>query len=147
MSRDKHVPERAYLCLQLVSVDTHVSRPGPLVPAEDSDGKPVALLGVCSEAHKGHGDVLVEEGLGVIVVGDDEDAAAEEEGGGEVVAARGRRGGGETAEGEGVWAGERGPEGGEGQRAGHGGDWAMAENAMSVVVVVVQVPRKFHVTR
>lgn len=119
MSRDKHVPERAYLCLQLVSVDTHVSRPGPLVPAEDSDGKPVALLGVCSEAHKGHGDVLVEEGLGVIVVGDDEDAAAEEEGGGEVMAAgRGGCGGGAAEEGEG--AGEGGPEGGEGEWAGHG---------------------------
>lgn len=110
---------RAYLCLQLVTVDTHVSRPGPLVPAEDSDGKPVALLGVCSEAHKGHGDVLVEEGLGVIVVGDDEDAAAEEEGGGEVVAARrGGCGGGAAEEGEG--AGEGGPEGGKGEWAGHG---------------------------
>lgn len=136
--------------MQLGAVDTHVSRPGPLVPCEDPDGELVALFGVCDEAHKRHGDVLVQERPGVIVVRDEEDAAAEEEGGGEVVAARGRRGGGETAEGEGegVWAGERGPEGGEGQRAGHGGDGAMAENAMSVVVVVVvQVPRKFHVTR
>lgn len=117
--------QKRYLCLQLATVHAHISRPGPLVPCENSDCKLMAFFGVCDETYKGHGHVLVEERLGIIVIGQEQDAASKKEGGGEVMAARGGRGRrGEAAEEQGrVWAGESGPERGEGKRAGHGCDF------------------------